>query len=298
MRTFFFILAGGYGKRAKPLSLVKPKPLFPLDGTPLIKIMLNQLNEKGLRRGFVNLHYLPEAFRQYVRETRDIPGITWLYEEKLSGSQILKGALGDMNGDDLLLATNGDIFLEIPIEAMLKEIKTSDADGVLLVRKKDENSKYTSILSEDGLFIGTEKYNGKPSYSESLMYTGVALLKKNIIRKIEHINFFDTLANHNFKIKVSLYDGIWLDIGNPASYMESNLKYKRYKDNGDPASNSLSENVSISADSVVKHSIIWENTEIKNKSVIAHCIVTGNITLDHAHFENEIIISEVDSHRI
>ena len=89
----FFILAGGYGKRAQPLSLLKPKPLFPLGGRPLIQILLNQLQEKGLGEGFINLHYKPEPLRICVEETiknTGSPMIHFLYEDTLSGSRIIK----------------------------------------------------------------------------------------------------------------------------------------------------------------------------------------------------------------
>lgn len=295
MRTLFFILAGGYGKRTKPLSLVKPKPVFPLDGTPLLKIILKQLKAKGLSRGFINLHHLPEAVRRCAQEAGEKGDIKFLYEEKLSGSQILTGALDHMAADDLLLAVNGDIFLEIPFEGMLKEMLKNDADGLLLVRRnKDGAPGYKEILTEDGFFMGRKEHTGSESAAGSLMYTGVSLFKRNVIPRIHDINFFDSLEKNTLRISVFIYEGIWLDIGDPASYIEANFKYKRYlhKNNEDTGANSLSENVLISADSMVRHSIIWENTEIKNKSVIDNCIVTGNVSLDHAHFENEIVTKE------
>ena len=59
----FFILAGGYGQRARPLSLEKPKPLFPLGGTPLIRLLLAQVRTLGCGSGFVNLHHLAGQIR-------------------------------------------------------------------------------------------------------------------------------------------------------------------------------------------------------------------------------------------
>ncbi|NIM18466.1 MAG: NTP transferase domain-containing protein [Candidatus Aminicenantes bacterium] len=299
----FFILAGGYGKRAQPLSLIKPKPVFPLDGTPLLQIMLKQLQEKGLREGFINLHHLPEALRQCAETMPERPLIQFLYEEELTGSRILKGALPAMAEDDVLLVVNGDIFLEIPVEEMLRQVvDNNDTDGILLVRRnKEMEARYKAVLTggkpQRGSITGGNIFTGRKihdhsdseSISESLMYTGVSLFKKKVIQAIADINFFDSLERHKYRIKVLSYDGIWLDIGDPQSYVATNFAYKSYVKANSGDSNSVSENVIISSDSMVEHSIIWENTEIKNESVIKNCIVTGNISLDHVRCQDQII---------
>lgn len=288
----FFILAGGYGKRAQPLSLIKPKPLFPLMGTPLIQILLRQLQETGLREGFINLHHMPQPLRQCVGkiiESPVSPMIQFFYEKNLSGSRILKEAAEHMTDNDFLLVVNGDSFLEIPVEKMLGKILREKADGILLVREnKEKDPQYKILLTKEDRFIGRKLFSSSPQpEKEPLMYTGVSLFNKNVVRAIDEINFFDMLEKSDFNIKTCNYSGPWLDIGDPKSYFESDAKYKKHLGIGN--SNSLSENVSISPDSVVKHCIIWENTEIKNKSIIKNCIVTGNVLLDKVHYKNKII---------
>lgn len=288
----FFIIAGGYGKRAQPLSLIKPKPLFPLNGTPLIQILLRQLQKKGLRKGFINLHHMPQPLRQCVEKIIEPPGspvIQFFYEKNLSGSRILKQAAGHMTDNDLLLVVNGDSFLEIPIEGMLEKILREQADGILLVREnKEKDPQYKVILSKGDRFVGRKIFTGsREPGKEPLMYTGISLFNKNVVRASDEINFFDMLEKSDFKIKICNYTGPWLDIGDPKSYLESDAKYKKHQGIGN--SNSLSENVFISPDSVVKNCIIWENTEIKNRSFIKNSIVTGNVSLDNVYYENKII---------
>ena len=291
----FFILAGGYGKRAQPLSLIKPKPLFPLGGTPLIKILLEQLQEKGLGEGLINLHYMPGPLRRCVEETIERPGsptIRFLVEKKLSGSRILKEAAPHMMDNDLLLVLNGDMFLEIPAATMRSQLLHNDVDGILLVRKnKEKDSQYKIIRTADDFFSGRRVWDHREIEpgAEPLMYTGAALFKKKVVRAIDEINFFDMLARGNFRIKTVVYDGIWLDIGDPRSYMEANFAYKAYLKNNAGDSNCLSAKVTISADSLVEHSVIWENTRIINASVLENCLVTGNISLDNVHYRNKII---------
>lgn len=298
----FFILAGGYGKRARPLSLIKPKPLFPLAGTPLIEILLVQLVQKGLHQGFINLHHLPQLLRQSVEEITEkgmslptlkklaSPVIQFLYEKNLSGSRILKEAAEKMTDDELLLVVNGDIFLEIPIEKMLEKILTDQSDGILLVRKnKERDSQYKVILTRGDEFAGRKIFSSsdREYTDEPLMYTGVSLFKRKVVRAIDEINFFDMLEKSHFEINTFNYNGIWLDIGDPKSYLASDSIFKKHL--GMRNSNSISGNVFISADSTVKDCIIWENTRIENKSFIKSCIVTGNVSLADVHYEHKII---------
>jgi NDP-sugar pyrophosphorylase family protein len=288
----FFILAGGYGKRAQPLSFIKPKSLFPLGGTPLIEILLDQLIEKGLREGFINLHHMPQPLRQHVEKITKKPGspvIRFFYEKNLSGSRILKEAAGHITDNDLLLVVNGDSFLEIPVEEMLGKILRERADGILLVREnKEKDPQYKIILTKGDCFVGRKIFtHSREPGKGPLMYTGISLFNENVVRAIDEINFFDMLEKSDFNIKICNYTGPWLDIGDPKSYFESDAKYKKHQ--GIENRNSLSENVFISPDSVVKNCIIWENTEIKNKSVIKNCIVTGNVSLDNVYYENKII---------
>jgi NDP-sugar pyrophosphorylase family protein len=288
----FFILAGGYGKRAQPLSLIKPKPLFPLNGTPLIQILLSQLQEKGLREGFINLHHMPEPLRQCVEKIIEPPGspaIRFFYEKNLSGSRILREAAAHMTDHDLLLVVNGDSFLEIPVEEMLGKISREQADGILLVRENQEKDpQYKIILTKGDRFVGRKIFTGSREPGKGpLMFTGISLLNKHVVRAIDEVNFFDMLEKSDFNIKICHYTGPWLDIGDPKSYIESDAKYKKHL--GIENCNSLSENAFISPDSVVKNCIIWENTRIKNKSVIKNCIVTGNVLLDNVHYEIKII---------
>lgn len=284
----FFILAGGYGERARPLSLVKPKPAFPLHGTPLIKRLLDQLKEKGVNQGFINLHYKPEAIRESMGDTPGL-SINYLYEKELSGSKILRQALTDMtDSDEFLWVMNGDVFLEVlkvPIEKMVYELKESHSDGALLLRENNDPA-YPSVLTEKGFFQGTEKHNGK----ESFMYTGVALFRKKVIEKIDDIRFFNSLEKYRFKMKTFVYKDIWLDIGSPRLYFNANALYKNFlKKNTDV--NSLSENVTISNNSHVNNCIVWENTEISGSSVLSNCIVTHNLTLKGVKYKEKIVYS-------
>jgi NDP-sugar pyrophosphorylase family protein len=275
----FFLLAGGYGKRAQPLSLIKPKPVFPLNGVPLIRLMLQQLEKEGVPRGFINLHYLPESIRKNVDPDMSV---TFFAEEKLSGSMVLRRALSFF--EDELLVCNGDVFLDLPVRQLKEKSAHSGTDGVLLVRNNPGNYPVVRVRGDD--FLDIAPASREPA-GRALMYAGVAVLKKNVVAGIGDLNFFTSLAKHRWRIKVVVYEGIWLELGDPLAYYRANFAYKQHV--SDRGENSISPGVTIADDSIVERSVVWEGTAVSDHSVVSDSIVTGDLVIRNERFSRAIV---------
>jgi len=274
----FFILAGGYGKRAEPLSLIKPKPAFPLNGVPLVLLMLRQLRALGCLRGFVNLHHLGE---QVVAAAGTDAGIRFIEEKKLGGSRVLRQALPFFS--DWLLAVNGDTFLEIPMDELQRKASDPGVDGVLVVRR-DSRGRYARLRCTGDEFLGSVPAGAGGG---GWMYAGAALFRKRAVEKIGEANFFASIRKNRLRFKVVRYDGLWLDVGTPASYFQANWEYMAHGPR--IRVNSLSPQVKISARARVERSVIWENTRIGPGVRLAGCIVTGNLKLENACHSGQIV---------
>lgn len=272
----FFILAGGCGHRAEPLSLIKPKPVFPLNGMPLLALLLQQLRAQDWSEGFIN----PQHLGEQVVAAADGYGIHFIREKELSGSCVLRQALPFFT--DWLLAVNGDTFLEIPLTGLLEKTAAADVDGVLLVRP-DHTSHYAGLCIDADGFLD----NNGPQPGSGLMYAGVALFRKKAVEKIDEANFFKSIQKNRLRFQTVSYDGIWLDVGTPELYFRANWKYKAYC--SDPLPNSFSGNVEISPASRVEKSVLWENTRIGPGVHLSECIVTGNLQLENTSHSRQII---------
>jgi len=62
------VLAAGHGTRMGPLSNLRPKPLLPVCGVPLVRYSLAQMAEAGVKDVVVNLHHLGEKVREEIGE--------------------------------------------------------------------------------------------------------------------------------------------------------------------------------------------------------------------------------------
>ena len=267
----FFILAGGYGQRAEPLSLVKPKPAFPLDGVPLITLLLRQLRSRGCAEGFVNLHHLGEQ----VAAAAGAGGIQFVKEKELSGSRVLRQALPFFT--DWLLAINGDTFLEVPLTELAAKAADPGIDGVLLSRA-DRTGRYARLRCDGDEFLESVP----PSPGAGPMYAGVALFRRRAVEAIDEANFFASIQKHRLRFKTVPYGGTWLDIGTPASYFHANWEYMRLTP--EQRANALSPGVTIFPGAGVERSVLWENTRVGPGVRLSECIVTGNVELrDESH---------------
>ena len=63
--NFVLIMAGGPGKRLRPLTNDVPKPLLPVMGKPILERILEQLISSGISKFFISTCYMAEKIQSY-----------------------------------------------------------------------------------------------------------------------------------------------------------------------------------------------------------------------------------------
>ncbi|WP_052046208.1 nucleotidyltransferase family protein [Candidatus Paracaedibacter symbiosus] len=92
------LLAAGFGKRLQPLTLTTPKPLLPVQGTPILAHLLDRLRQHGVKKVVVNTHYLAQQLEDYLATVKT-PNILISHEPELleTGGGVLQ-ALSHFEG--------------------------------------------------------------------------------------------------------------------------------------------------------------------------------------------------------
>lgn len=126
------LLAAGLGTRLRPLTLLRPKPLVPLHGIPLLEFGIRQLQRAGCRTIAVNGHHLREGLRSWL-EARATASpeleLRFFAEPELLG---VGGGLARMARElppGPLLVQNGDVLHN---GEPLRLLEASRGEGIVL----------------------------------------------------------------------------------------------------------------------------------------------------------------------
>ncbi len=69
------ILAAGMGTRLRPLTNTIPKALIPINGMPLLEIVIRRLQQYGVSDILINVHHLAEQIREFLHNNKNF-GLT------------------------------------------------------------------------------------------------------------------------------------------------------------------------------------------------------------------------------
>lgn len=109
------ILAGGYGKRLRPLTDQMPKPMIEVLGLPIIEWQVKWLSSYGIKEFVICVGYLKEHIINHIGSGSRL-GVKVGYaveEEPLGTGGALKNAEGLLSGQKEFFMVNGDILTNL-----------------------------------------------------------------------------------------------------------------------------------------------------------------------------------------
>ncbi len=115
------ILAGGYGKRLRPLTDTVPKPLLKVVDRPIIEWQISWLASHGIRSFVICAGYLKERLVEELGGGNHLGvKIGYVFEtEPLGTAGALRNAEHLLSGEDSFLVLNGDVLTDLnPIKVL------------------------------------------------------------------------------------------------------------------------------------------------------------------------------------
>jgi mannose-1-phosphate guanylyltransferase len=173
------ILAGGYGKRLRPLTERTPKPLLPVAGKPIIVHQIEWLKSYGFDEILVMTGWLKERIIEELGSGSKY-GVTIVYsveDEPLGTAGALKNASGILSKRERFLVLNGDIITNINprilfdnlnggVIAVMAAVQLKSPYGVLEI---DENNLIRGFREKpilEGYWINAGVYAMRPEIFE------------------------------------------------------------------------------------------------------------------------------------
>ena len=222
------IMAGGLGTRLRPLTEDLPKPMLPLDGKPLMELVIEQLRQVGIRRINVTTHYKPEKISDHFGDGSSFGvELNYVNEDRPLGTG---GALGLIDvSTEPMLVINGDILTKVDFRTMLAYHREHRAIMTVAVKQYDIKVPYGVIECEGPRVCALRE---KPQM-HFLVNAGVYLIEPKVYEFIpngEHFNMTDLIqwlldADHIVaSFPIIEY---WLDIGQLEDYEQAQNDMKQ-----------------------------------------------------------------------
>lgn len=148
------IFAAGLGTRLKPLTDTMPKALVPVNGEPMLKMVLDRLIAAGYDDIVINIHHFASQIRDYVAANGSF-GVKISFSDE---SDLLRDTGGGIKFAEPLLG-KAESFLvhNVDIDSNLdfgwfREQHRDDAAATLLVSRR-ETSRYL-LFDDDMRLVG------------------------------------------------------------------------------------------------------------------------------------------------
>ncbi|MEM1953751.1 MAG: NDP-sugar synthase [Nitrososphaerota archaeon] len=208
------ILAGGYGKRLRPLTDTVPKPLLRVADRPIIEWQIRWLASYGLRSFIVCAGYLKERLVEELGSGNHLGvRIGYVFEsEPLGTAGALKNAEHLLSGERSFLVLNGDVLTDLnPLRVL------GATDGALAAMAVVPLPSPYGIVEFDrgtGLVRG---FREKPVLGDHWINAGVYAFRSEMLEEVPEKGdlereVFPRLAARGQLVAVPFGDCFWKSI--------------------------------------------------------------------------------------
>ncbi|MEA4970953.1 MAG: sugar phosphate nucleotidyltransferase [Candidatus Pelethousia sp.] len=222
------IMAGGEGKRLRPLTCTMPKPMVPLLNKPVIDYCVELLTAHGIADIAATLHYLPNMISQHLGDGRAFgANIRYSVEDKPLGTAgSVRAAVGDAASGPVLVLS-GDAMTDIDLSALAERHAKSGAAATIVLKRVQVPTEYgVAILDETNRIT---RFLEKPQLSEvfsDLANTGIYLLSPEAVEMIPQdtkydfsMDLFPKMLKADMRIEGYITESYWCDIGDLEQYL-------------------------------------------------------------------------------
>ena len=164
------ILAGGRGKRLRPITDKIPKPLIPINNKPLIERTIKYLKKYGITEIIISSGYKSNLIEKFLKKKKNFGcNIIFSIEKTPLGTGgAVRKALRFVD-DESFVVLNGDIVTNIDLKKILKKPNTIAANEL--------KTKFGTMDIRNNKIL---KFNEKKDVSNVWMNPGIYHLSKDI----------------------------------------------------------------------------------------------------------------------
>jgi MurNAc alpha-1-phosphate uridylyltransferase len=218
------VLAAGLGKRMRPLTATRPKPLVEVAGKALIDHCFDRLRAAGVKKAVVNVHYLADRLEAHLKKR--VQGIDIAVSDErpllLETGGGLVHALPLIDADPFLVVNSDNLWVDGPVDSLrLLASNWDDArmDALLLLvplaRANCHKGQGDFHMAPSGALR-----RRKPGAVAPFVFTGIQIVSKRLFEgELPEGPFSTNLlwdrAIDKGRLFGVVHQGLWFDVGSP-----------------------------------------------------------------------------------
>ena len=201
------ILAGGRGKRLKPITDYVPKPLVPIKNIPIIEWQIKYLKKFGIKEVIVCTGYKTEQIEDFLKSKNNMNvKISFSVEKTPLGTGGAIKKVSNLIKGKTFIVINGDVITNINIKKMQNKINSIAAIPL--------KTKFGTLQLEDDKIVN---FFEKKELPEIYMNAGIYHLEKNILKDLPvkgdiEKTLFPKYAKKNKLHNVKFPKSLWYSI--------------------------------------------------------------------------------------
>jgi len=224
------ILAAGLGTRLGELTTDKPKALIPVNGIPMLGLVIGQLKKQGIRKFLVNVHHFGDRVIEYIEKNEQFGVDIEISDERnelLDTGGAIRKAKEFFMEDEPVLVHNVDVISDINLKNLMAHYLKTGACATLVVRKRKSGR---ALLFDDKMqltgWADLEKknykwVNGPVEKFITFAYSGIWMAGREFVEKLPFSGKFSIIdawlemAKTERIIGWSDTSAYWFDLGTP-----------------------------------------------------------------------------------
>lgn len=225
LRNRAVIMAGGEGKRLRPLTAATPKPLLRVGGKPLLEILIERLRQSGIVEVVIALHHRSEVIREHFGDGARL-GVRLEYVEE----PVPLGTIGALplirdRLDQPFFVVNGDILTKCDFRAMWEFHRSQDGVAMTVGMSLHQVEIPYGEFTVRGARV--MEVDEKPR-KEFSINAGIYVLNPSVVDAIPREQYFDAtdlirlLLSQDRQVAAYLIREYWLDVGHRHALEKAN----------------------------------------------------------------------------
>jgi len=170
------ILAGGRGRRLKPITDYVPKPLIPINNIPIIEWQIKYLKKFDISEVIICSGYKTKMIENYLKKKKLGIKINFSIENKPLGTGGAIKKAGKKIKDKSFIVINGDTITNIDLKKLIK--KENSIASIQL------QTKFGIVQTDKNKII---KFDEKKEITNLWMNAGIYHLKKDALKELPNL---------------------------------------------------------------------------------------------------------------